>query len=76
MTLPGNEGKKAAAVQSKARFKMKIIPGMRLDLDAELDSYVRGLAKGRVKGTVDGKEACNLEITAAIPEIMNAFMPK
>lgn len=76
LTLPGNEGKKAAAVQSKARFKMKIIPGMRLDLDAELDSYVRGLAKGRVKGTVDGKEACNLEITAAIPEIMNAFMPK
>ena len=76
LTLPGNEGKKAAAVQSKARFKMKIVPGMRLDLSAELDSYTRGLAKGRVVGMVDGEIACQLEITAAIPDIMNAFMPK
>lgn len=76
LTLPGNEGKKAAAVQSKARFKMKIVPGMRLDLSAELDSYTRGLAKGRVVGMVDGEIACQLEITAAIPNIMNAFMPK
>ena len=76
LTLPGNEGKKAAAVQSKARFKMKIVPGMRLDLNAELDSYARGLAKGRVVGTIDGEIACQLEITAAIPDVMNAFMPK
>ena len=76
LTLPGNEGKKAAAIQSKARFKMKIVPGMRLDLYAELDSYARGVAKGRVRGTINGKEACLLEITAAIPDIMMQFMPK
>lgn len=44
LTLPGNEGKKTAVIESKARFKKKIIPGDRLDLSAELDSYARGLA--------------------------------
>ena len=76
LTLPGNKGKKSAAVQSKARFKMKIIPGMKLDVYAELDSYSRGLAKGRVTGTVNGVFACSLEITASIPDIMTAFTPK
>ncbi len=76
LTLSGNEGKKAAAIQSKARFKMKIVPGMRLDLYAELDSYARGVAKGCVTGTVNGQPACSLEIMAAIPEIMSAYFPK
>lgn len=76
LTFPETKGKKAAAIQSKARFKMKIVPGMRLDLYAELDSYARGMAKGRVTGSVNGEPACSLEITAAIPEIMSAYFPK
>lgn len=76
LTLPGNEGKKAAAIESKARFKKKIIPGDRLDLSAELDSYARGLARGRVTGSIRGEAACQLEIKAAIPDIMTAFMPQ
>ena len=48
LTLPGNKGKKAAAVTSKAKFKQKIEPGHRLDIEAVLNSYTRGLAIGKV----------------------------
>lgn len=75
LTLPGNKGLKAAAVSSKAKFKMKIIPGKRLDLHAELNSYTRGLASGKVKGYIEGELACELEIIASIPEIMIKYRP-
>ena len=76
LTFPETKGKKAAAIQSKARFKKKIVPGMRLDLYAKLESYARGMAKGTVKGFVNDEPACSLEITVAIPDIMSAYFPK
>lgn len=76
LTLDGNKGLKAAAVQSKAIFKKKIIPGDKLDIVAELDSYARGLAKGRVTGYIRGEVANKLEITASIPEIMLRYNPQ
>lgn len=75
LTIPGNEGKKAAALSSQAKFKKKIIPGDRLDIIAELDSYKRGLAKGRVKGYVNGELANEVELVVSIPEIMLNFRP-
>lgn len=75
LTLPGNKGLKAVAITSKAKFRMKIIPGERLNLVAELNSYSRGLAIGTVKGFVDKNLACELEIVASIPEIMIKYKP-
>jgi len=76
LTIPGNEGKKAAAIQCQARFRMKIEPGMRLDLYAELVSYNRGIAKGFVKGSIDGSPACELNIIAGIPDVIKMFSPR
>lgn len=77
LTIPGNEGKKTAFIRvGDAEFKKKIIPGDRLDLEAELDSYRRGVAKGRVCGYVKGELACSIELTIAIPDVLNQFKPK
>ncbi len=75
LTLPGNKGKKTGFISVEARFKKKIIPGDRLDIQAELKSYRRGLAKGNSAGYINGEVACSAELVIVIPEILNEFMP-
>lgn len=76
LTLPGNKGKKTGFVSiENARFKKKIIPGDRLDIQAELKSYRRGLAKGTSVGYINGEVACSAELIIAIPDILNQFQP-
>lgn len=76
LTLPGNKGKKTGFVSiENARFKKKIIPGNRLDIQAELKSYSRGLAKGASIGYINGEVACSAELVIAIPDILNQFRP-
>ena len=77
LTMPENKGKKTGFVSvNNAKFKKKIIPGDKLEMVAELESYRRGLAKGKVKGYVDGEQANEVELVVSIPEIMLNFMPK
>ncbi len=77
LTLPEYKGMKTGFVNIKdAKFRKKIIPGDRLDVEAELKSFKRGLAKGVVKGFVDQTVACELELTITIPEVMLKFRPK
>lgn len=77
LTFPENKGKKTSFVQiTNAKFRKKIVPGMRLDIVAELKSYRRGLAIGKSIGYIDGEEACSLELTVAIPDVMTQFRPK
>ncbi len=77
LTIPENKGKKTGFISiDGARFKRKIIPGDRLDIVAELDSYRRGLAKGKAVGTVGGEAACQIALTVAVPDIMMKYMPK
>jgi 3-hydroxyacyl-[acyl-carrier-protein] dehydratase len=76
LTLPGNKGKKAAGICiESARFKKKITPGSKLDIQAELKSYRRGLAKGTSVGYINGEVACSAELIVGIPDILNEFMP-
>lgn len=76
LTLPGNKGKKTGFVSiDNARFKKKIIPGDRLDIQAQLKSYHRGLAKGTSVGYINGELACSAELVIAIPDILNEFIP-
>ena len=76
LTLPGNRGKKTGFVSiDGARFRKKIVPGDRVDIDAELKSYRRGLAHGRSVGSVNGEVACELSLTVAVPDVMTAFIP-
>ena len=77
LTFPENKGKKTGFVSvDNAKFKKKIIPGNRLDIEATLDSYNRGLAKGRVSGFINGELACQIELVVAVPDIMTQFTPK
>ena len=76
LTLPDNIGKKTGFVSIKdARFKKKIIPGDRLDIEAELNSYNRGLAKGISKGFVNGEIACSAALVIVVPDVFNDFIP-
>lgn len=77
LTIPENKGKKTGFISVKnARFRRKIVPGDRLDMEAWLDFYRHGLAKGHVEAWVDGEAACSLELEVAIPDIMRQFRPK
>ena len=77
LTFPENKGKKTGFVAvNNAKFKKKIVPGNRIDIEATLESYNRGLAKGRVVGYVNGEIACQIELVVAVPDIMTQFTPK
>ena len=77
LTFPENKGKKTGFVAvNNAKFKQKIVPGNRIDIEATLDSYNRGLAKGRVVGYVNGEIACQIELVVTVPDIMIQFTPK
>lgn len=77
LTLPEHKGKKTGFVAVKnARFRKKIVPGDRLDMEAELKSFRRGLAIGTCTGYVGGEIACSVELEIAIPDVMNQFIPK
>lgn len=77
LTLPENKGKKTGFIAVRnARFRRKIVPGDRLDIDAELVFFRRGLAKGTSKGYVSGELCCSVELEIAIPDIMTQFKPQ
>lgn len=76
LTIPGNEGKKTAFLQVNSTFRKKLVPGDRLDIEATLTSYRRGLAKGKSVGYVNGEVACSAELTIGIPDYLRAFTPK
>ena len=77
LTLPENKGKKTAFVSiNNMQFKKKIIPGMRLDIEAVLDRYSRGLAKGKSVGYIDGELCCSADLVVAVPDIMNKYKPR
>lgn len=76
LTFPEYKGKKTGFVGIKnAKFRKKIVPGDRLEMEAELKSFKRGLAKGISKGFVDGEFACEVELEITIPDVMNQFIP-
>lgn len=75
LTIPEYKGKKTGFIEVRSRFRKKIVPGNRLDMEAELHSFKRGLAKGVSKGCVDGELACEAELQIAIPDVMAAFRP-
>lgn len=76
LTLPENKGKKTGFIAVKeAHFRKKIIPGDRLDIEAELQFFRRGMAKGVSKGCVNGELCCSAELEIAIPDIMTRFRP-
>lgn len=77
LTVPGNERKQTACLRiDKVEFKRKVIPGDSLDLVADLKSYRKGIAIGKVSGSVKEQLACKAEFMICIPEIIENLKPE
>ena len=60
----------------KVNFKRKIVPGEKLDIEANLDSFKRGIAKGYAKSFVNGEPACSAKFVVTVPDVFNSFLPQ
>ena len=75
-TLDGLEGKITHALKHTVKFKMEIKPGMCLKIEAYVDSWRRGVCKGRAIGKVDENIAYEAEMMITIPDILETYLPK
>ena len=75
-TCDGMEGKVAHGYKVNAIFHDEVHPGDRLEIDAQVISFKRGLCKGHVTAYVDGKLVAEMDNTILIPEIFNQYRPK
>ena len=75
-TLPNLEGKVTHALSHKVRFRKEVKPGDQLIIETVVKSWHRGVAVGLGKSFVDGILVCEAEMTIAIPEIFEQFLPK
>lgn len=76
LTIPENKGLKTGFVSvNNALFKKKVVPGQKVDIEAKLDFYSRGVARGKSVGKVSGEVVCEASLTVAIPDILNSFIP-
>lgn len=76
LSLPENKGKKTSTISFNASFSMDVHIGDRLEIKATLESFRRGLAKGKSLGYVNGILACEAEFMVNIPDQMSMFTPK
>ena len=52
-----------------------IYPGDRLDIEARVDTWKRGIAAGIARGYVNGELVCSARLKFVIPDVMNQFRP-
>lgn len=77
LSIDGNEGNKTNFLKiNNAVFKRKIVPGDVTTIYAELESFKRGLAKGKARSEVNGEQACSAEFLVSLPAILDTFKPK
>ena len=76
LTISEYKGKKTGYISTQCKFRKKIVPGNRLDVEATLSYFKRGIAKGRAIGYVSGEIACEAEMEIAIPDVLAQFRPK
>jgi len=77
MTFLTKEGIRGSVAMSNkfnnVQFFRKISCGERLELEATLDSFGRGVARGTVRGFVDGVLACSMECVIVAAELFQDF---
>ena len=62
--------------ENNAVFKKKIVPGDVTIIYAHLESFKRGIAKGKAHSEVNGEIACSAEFLVSVPAILDKFKPK
>jgi 3-hydroxyacyl-[acyl-carrier-protein] dehydratase len=77
LTLSEYKGKLVTGLgYNNVRFHQLLVPGDRFDLEAELISFRRGIARGKAAGYIGDKLVCESELLMGIPEIISKFTPK
>lgn len=75
-TQEGLRGSITHALEHKVKFRKEVLPGDRLEIEATILSWRRGVCKGRAIGRTDGELACEADMIITIPDIMTKFLPK
>lgn len=52
-----------------------VFPGDKMEIEAIVDSWRRGIAMGTAKGYVNNKEVCSAKLKFVIPDILNQYKP-
>ena len=76
LSLPELTGKIVHGLKHTVRFRKEVVPGDRLEIEAEILSFSRGLCRGKAKGVTDGEVACEAEMLISIPDIFKSYLPK
>lgn len=74
-TLPGLAGETTRFISFEMKCTREILPGEKLDMEVELLSWKRGIAKGKGRGMVNGELACEASMVITIPTVLNQFLP-
>lgn len=75
LTVEGMEDKVVHGYRHDAVFHREVKPGDRLEMEAMVKSFKRGLCRGSVIGKVDGEKACELDTVLIIPDIFSRYRP-
>lgn len=71
LTLPECKGKETADIRiNNLIFRYKVVPGQRLDINATITKWRRGIATGSCECHVNGKLTCSADIEIAVPDLM------
>ena len=77
LTLEEHKGKKTNFLSiNNVKFKKKVVPGSLLMINAKLDSFKRGIAKGSAEGHLDDELACKAEFIVCLPDVLSNLKPK
>ena len=77
LTLDGNKGKVAyLSSASNLKWSRKVVPGDRLDMDTNLISFKRGIARCTGVGSVNGELTCKADFTLILPHIIDEYKVK
>jgi len=61
---------------NNAKFRRKIVPGETLEINAILNYFKRGLAKGYAEGFVNNEFTCSADFVITVPDVFNKYIPK
>ena len=75
-TLPGLKGKVTHAISHKVRFRKEVLPGDKFQIETFVDSWSRGVCRGRGVARTNGDVACEAEMVIVIPDMLENYLPK
>lgn len=74
LTLPGNKGKVVYITSANnLKWSRKIVAGDRLNIEAKLLSWGRGIGSCTGVGSVNGEIACRADFNIVMPDVLSEY---